>query len=251
MVPMQKDNALSNQFAYPCFTILFILTGLITLASSMNLLVLRLATINAEEQVQEKLEAEKARRQAVHLEGDVISPNSRLFVTQEKPEQLETISVCSCACLDYKIWHLKRRKRSKSNMISVDSRLDVGSYSNEYKFFSIIRKSTPVKRLFNYAGKARNSKGYLNDSNQFEMKTTNAFKRSLVNNYAYNQVTNRNNNIPISFSGGIESSNAIIKLNKMLLETENNNDSQGTSINRNFYYLSSINMCSNLKRNSI
>lgn len=113
MVPMQKDNALSSNFAYACFTILFILTGLITLASSMNLLVLRLATINAEEQVQEKLEAAEARRQAVHLEGDVISPNGRLFVKEEKPEQVETISVCSCACLDYKIWECKRNRRKK------------------------------------------------------------------------------------------------------------------------------------------
>lgn len=71
----------------------------------MNLLVLRLATINAEEQVQERLEAAEARRNAVHLEGDVIQPNTRLFNTTEKPEQVETISVCSCACLDYKIWH--------------------------------------------------------------------------------------------------------------------------------------------------
>lgn len=113
MVPMQKDNVLSNNFAYACFTILFILTGLITLASSMNLLVLRLATINAEEQVQEKLEAAEARRQAVHLEGDVISPNGRLFVKEEKPEQVETISVCSCACLDYKIWECKRNRKKR------------------------------------------------------------------------------------------------------------------------------------------
>lgn len=71
----------------------------------MNLLVLRLATINAEEAVQERREAAEARRNAVHLEGDVIQPNARVFNTTEKPEQVETISVCSCACLDYKIWH--------------------------------------------------------------------------------------------------------------------------------------------------
>lgn len=104
-MPLQKNNFLSNNLAYACFTILFILIGLTTLASSMNLLVLRLATINAEEQVQERLEAAEARRNAVHLEGDVIQPNARFFNTTEKPEQVETISVCSCACLDYKIWH--------------------------------------------------------------------------------------------------------------------------------------------------
>jgi hypothetical protein len=109
-VPLQKNNFLSNNFTYACFVILFILIGLTTLASSMNLLVLRLATINAEEQVQERLEQAEAKRNAVHLEGDVITPNARLFNTTEKPEQLETISVCSCACLDYKIWHSKRKK---------------------------------------------------------------------------------------------------------------------------------------------
>ena len=35
LVPMQKNNALSNDFTYVSFTILFILTGLTTLASSM------------------------------------------------------------------------------------------------------------------------------------------------------------------------------------------------------------------------
>ena len=109
MVPMQKNNTLAKNLPYACFTILFILIGLTTLASSMNLLVLRLATINAEEQVQEKLEQAEALRQAVHLEGDVINPNGRIdFLTpQEKPEQEENISVCSCACLDYR----KNRKR--------------------------------------------------------------------------------------------------------------------------------------------
>jgi hypothetical protein len=104
----------NDNLSYACFTIFFILTGLTTLASSMNLLVLRLATINAEEQVQEKLEAAEAKRQAVHLEGDVISPNGRLLVTQEVPEKCDTISVCSCTCLDHKIWKGKRRSKNNS-----------------------------------------------------------------------------------------------------------------------------------------
>jgi hypothetical protein len=110
MVPMQKNNKLSKNLPYACFTILFILIGLTTLASSMNLLILRLASINAEEQVKEKLEQAEALRQAVHLEGDVINPNGRIdFLTpQEKPEQEENISVCSCACLDY---HINRKRK--------------------------------------------------------------------------------------------------------------------------------------------
>ena len=112
MVPMQSNSMLNDNLTYACFTIFFILIGLTTLASTMNLLVLRLATINAEEQIQEKIEAAEAKLQAVHLEGDVISPNGRLLVTQEVPENCDTVSVCSCTCLDHKIWKKKARKSS-------------------------------------------------------------------------------------------------------------------------------------------
>lgn len=139
MVPMQSNSMLNASLSYACFTIFFILTGLTTLASSMNLLVLRLATINAEEQVQEKLEAAEAKRQAVHLEGDVISPNARFLVTQEKPEQCDTISVCSCTCLDHKIWQGKKRSKNRKDI-------------NDKTKIPIIRKpnNTKVKRLVNY-----------------------------------------------------------------------------------------------------
>jgi len=112
MVPMQENGTLNQNIPYACFTIFYILTGLTTLASSMNLLVLRLATINAEEQVQEKLEAAEAQRQAVHLDGDVISPNTRLLVTQEKPEQYDKISVCSCTCLDRRLLNFERKSKT-------------------------------------------------------------------------------------------------------------------------------------------
>lgn len=78
LVPMQKNNALSNDFTYVSFTILFILTGLTTLASSMNLLVLRLATINAEEQVQIKLQEAEAQAQRCVL-GNFILFNNAFF----------------------------------------------------------------------------------------------------------------------------------------------------------------------------
>ena len=100
----------------------------------MNLLVLRLATINAEEKVAERLEAAEAAKQAVHLEGDVINPNIRKnYSYNEKPEHLDNISVCSCACMDSGLWRKKRdgvNKRSKN------------------KLFSFFQKSAIVKRLF-------------------------------------------------------------------------------------------------------
>lgn len=174
MVPMQKNNALSQNYAYACFTILFILIGLTTLASSMNLLVLRFATLIAEVQVQEKLEAAEARRQAVHLEGDVINPNGRLFIAQEQPEQLETISVCSCVCLDYKIWHLKRNKTGR-NHIHSDNENNKTNISSDNKFVSFFRKKGPVKRLLGH----KTSKNSLNphNLNEIEMKSTSKNKK--------------------------------------------------------------------------
>lgn len=160
----------------------------------MNLLVLRLATINAEEQVQERLEAAEARRQAVHLEGDVISPNSRLFVPQEKPEQLETISVCSCACLDYKIFHTKRTKNRKTIL---QHEIEIGLNNSNFctkksknngskKFFSmpaIFTRSVPVKRLLNSSSGGiihkikRNNNSTIN--NEIELNFTNNIETSL------------------------------------------------------------------------
>jgi hypothetical protein len=110
---------------------MFILIGLTTLASSMNLLVLRIATISAEEQVAERLEAAEAAKQAVHLEGDVINPKiKKNYSNSENPEQLENISVCSCACMDNGFW----RKRDGNR--------------KQKRLFSFLRKSSPVKRLF-------------------------------------------------------------------------------------------------------
>jgi hypothetical protein len=122
MVPMQNNNDLSSNYAYACFTIMFILVGLITLASCMNLLVLRLATINAEEKVHEKMVADELMKQAVRLDGDVISPRVRQFITQEDitPEQArvdDAISVCSCACMDYNICGIRKFSNVNSNVI--------------------------------------------------------------------------------------------------------------------------------------
>lgn len=165
-VPLQQNNFLSNNLAYACFTILFILIGLTTLASSMNLLVLRLATINAEEQVQERLEQAEARRNAVHVEGDVISGNSRLIAQSEKPEQFDTISVCSCACMDYKLFHKKRKKKTKKEITSL---ID----SKERKYFTMPaifhHKSSPVKRIFVKTAKRQMS---LMANNQIELNCT-------------------------------------------------------------------------------
>jgi hypothetical protein len=161
MVPMQTNSALSKSLLYPCFTILFILVGLTTLASSMNLLVLRLATINAEEQVQEKLEAAEALRQAVHLDGDVINPQGRLFITQETiPHQenlSDNISVCSCVCLDHKAWKFGRHRankrnnkelfffKKKSSITSLKENKKLHPFSNKKQTESIVKRVIAAK----------------------------------------------------------------------------------------------------------
>lgn len=181
----------------------------------MNLLVLRLATINAEEQVQERLEAAEARRQAVHLEGDVISPNSRLFAVQpEKPEQLDTISVCSCACLDYKIFHNKRSKRKaflKNELeafnltnSSVCTQNNINTSNNntisdnrEKRYFSmssIFNKTVPVKRLI--VGNKVKRNNVLAISSEIEMKARGVDSTNLASSVS----KNNNDNSSITFS---------------------------------------------------
>ena len=73
MVPMQTNNNLTNNFFYACFNIMHVLLALATFAACANLLVLRLARLNAEERVLERLEMDEQMRQAVHLDGDIIS----------------------------------------------------------------------------------------------------------------------------------------------------------------------------------
>jgi len=175
MVPMQTNSALSKSLIYPCFTILFILVGLTTLASSMNLLVLRLATINAEEQVQEKLEAAEALRQAVHLDGDVINPQGRLFITQEtispRQENLsDNISVCSCVCMDHKVWKLgrhsaNRRNNKESNVIRKKSSTLSSKENKSLLSLTSKKQNEPcVKRLV-----STNPKNTVTLRNEFEL----------------------------------------------------------------------------------
>ena len=192
---MQKNNVLSQNVAYACFTILFILIGLTTLASSMNLLVLRFATLIAEVQVQEKLEAAEARRQAVHLEGDVINPNGRLYIAQEQPEQLETISVCSCVCLDYKIWHLKRNKSGR-NYVHTDNEHRTANATGKNKFVSFFRKKGPIKRLL--GDKMNKGSSKPPNTNEIEMSSTFKKKQARLSDIADNESFKNCNSMPSS-----------------------------------------------------
>jgi len=119
MVPLQTKNALTNNLSYACFTIFFILIGLITLASSMNLLVLHLVSITVEEKVQEKFEQDEARRQMAHVEGDVINfSEKQLSIAKEDYKFMsinqseDKISVCSCNCIECCAYPVSERLRN-------------------------------------------------------------------------------------------------------------------------------------------
>lgn len=180
LVPMQRNNALSSDFTYVSFTILFILTGLTTLASTMNLLVLRIATINAEEQVQIKLQEAEAQAQRCYLDGDIINRRKLFKADDEKPDKTvdDNLSVCSCACLDNKQIFVCNMCCFKvnNNKSSKNKKKKNQQQQQQPKFFSFLS----VKRL----GKAKqnkNRKASLTSSNH-------------KSNDIQNKLNNNNNN---------------------------------------------------------
>ncbi|CAF1096821.1 unnamed protein product [Didymodactylos carnosus] len=100
-VPLQQKNYNEYPYVYIFFTIGFILTGLTILASSSNLLVLKMVETDTNRIKTEQTIAHERRMQAVHLVGDVISANGRLITLEETPSESmtqvsESISLCSC-----------------------------------------------------------------------------------------------------------------------------------------------------------
>ena len=57
MVALQKNHALENQPEYVAFTLVFILFGMAIVAASLNLFVLRLVTMNTEDERRDEAEA--------------------------------------------------------------------------------------------------------------------------------------------------------------------------------------------------
>ncbi|KAL4218063.1 Potassium channel subfamily K member 9 [Mactra antiquata] len=108
-VALQKGDALQKQPEYVVFSLIFILFGLTVISAAMNLLVLRFLTMNTEDERRDELEAAVAARNAIYLDGDVITSNGNVHVVsnaQERPvavaEFSEVISVCSCSCYKWR-----------------------------------------------------------------------------------------------------------------------------------------------------
>ncbi len=107
----------------------FIFLGLTVLASSMNLLVIRIVAFYSQERLLEKLRQEEALSQAVLLKGDVIcstntgkqrstTPVIADMTASQQQQQLlfnsSQISVCSCTCMEtFSEWRQTRRKRAR------------------------------------------------------------------------------------------------------------------------------------------
>lgn len=77
-VALQNESiaALQTQPEYVAFCIIYILFGLTVFAAALNLMVLRLLTMNTEDERKDELEALAAARGAPKLDGDVIRPNA-------------------------------------------------------------------------------------------------------------------------------------------------------------------------------
>ena len=70
--------SLQTQPEYVAFTILYILFGLTVFAASLNLMVLKLLTMNTEDELKDELEALAARKASPQVEGDILRCQRRL-----------------------------------------------------------------------------------------------------------------------------------------------------------------------------
>ncbi|CAD7083967.1 unnamed protein product [Hermetia illucens] len=99
-VALQNDHALINKPGYVALSLVFILFGLAVVAASINLLVLRFMTMNAEDTRREEVEAQnKVTNQSMTFNGESFYVNGKLMGNPNCQEFEEQTSVCSCTCL--------------------------------------------------------------------------------------------------------------------------------------------------------
>lgn len=100
-VALQNDNALIERPGYVALSLVFILFGLAVVAASINLLVLRFMTMNAEDIRREDQDMQSSSHHVLTLDGELMSVNGRLLSGQPllPGGELDQTSVCSCNCL--------------------------------------------------------------------------------------------------------------------------------------------------------
>lgn len=97
-VALQNDKALVHNPGYVALSLVFILFGLAVVAASINLLVLRFMTMNAEDiRIENEQQQQKtSKTQVMTYEGETMSNDKLLKNTSDQEERA---SVCSCNCL--------------------------------------------------------------------------------------------------------------------------------------------------------
>ncbi|XP_050420801.1 two pore potassium channel protein sup-9-like [Adelges cooleyi] len=104
-VALQNDQALTTKPGYVALSLVFILFGLAVVAASINLLVLRFMTMNAEDVRREDNELQGVSQHVITLDGEVVtSVNGKLLAghTVSKGtsnDDMDQVSVCSCTCV--------------------------------------------------------------------------------------------------------------------------------------------------------
>ncbi|KAK7792731.1 hypothetical protein R5R35_005937 [Gryllus longicercus] len=101
-VALQQDQALMRQPGYVALSLVFILFGLAVVAASINLLVLRFMTMNAEDARREDNELQSASHHVLTLDGEVLAVNGKLLAGHallDCGDNADQLSVCSCTCL--------------------------------------------------------------------------------------------------------------------------------------------------------
>ncbi|CAG9854496.1 unnamed protein product [Phyllotreta striolata] len=100
-VALQNDNALKERPGYVALSLVFILFGLAVVAASINLLVLRFMTMNAEEIRREDQDLQSSSHHVLTLDGEVMAVNGKLLSGHPMVSEgeIDQMSVCSCNCL--------------------------------------------------------------------------------------------------------------------------------------------------------
>ena len=112
-VALRQDNALEKKIYYVVLVISFILFGLAIMAAGLNLMVLKLMTLNAEDEKRDKEQAMQKAAKDPRLHGDIILQQNEVSHWQVKDEDsMEEIkSICSCTCNSCNPFqHINRRK---------------------------------------------------------------------------------------------------------------------------------------------
>lgn len=98
-VALQNDNALQAKPGYVALSLVFILFGLAVVAASINLLVLRFMTMNAEDMKRDEAESQLAAAAAYQSEINYLDAENVMARGNFCDNGDDQMSVCSCNCM--------------------------------------------------------------------------------------------------------------------------------------------------------